>query len=425
MESIRTRVVEVWAGLLLLIYPTMMLTVRGGMNAVFILALLSSLLTWTFWRGQYSRALGGRELWIFSASMLGLFAATLASQTYWQSYSAHAYDAVSRYWLAIPILLWFSSMPAQVFSRLQYAFPLAAIAGFLLSDAQNGLGRATTTTLDPIHFGDAALLLGFMSLYSLNWFGCDRPWMKLLKLAGFIAGLAASFASGSRGGWLAIPAITLLSLYLFRSHLSWKKTLLASLILAIVGVLTISYNGMVKQRVVDLQTDIKAAQEGSSLDTSLGIRWQLYRAAMEIFMRNPLFGVGPEGFAKEMKPMQEAGLISSLAADLGRGEVHNDILAKAAGMGSLGVIAIMALYAVPLMMFWGATKSAQREVRRTGILGIVFVSTIAVFGLTVEFLNLTLVAAFYAFTVAVLLAACHSLRNNELRKEQEQYEQAP
>ncbi len=98
---------------------------------------------------------------------------------------------------------------------------------------------------------------------------------------------------------------------------------------------------------------------------------------------------------------------------MGRGEVHNDILAKAAGMGILGLIAILAIYLVPLRLFWRATKSGSDRVRRSGILGVVFVSGVFVFGLTVEFLNLTMVTAFYGFTVAALLAACYNVHHDE------------
>ena len=78
-----------------------------------------------------------------------------------------------------------------------------------------------------------------------------------------------------------------------------------------------------------------------------------------------------------------------------------------------GLAAMLAIYFVPLNLFWRATKSASEPVRRTGVLGITFVSGLFVFGLTVEFLNLSMAAAFYSFTVAVLLAACYNTHHGE------------
>ena len=111
--------------------------------------------------------------------------------------------------------------------------------------------------------------------------------------------------------------------------------------------------------------------------------------------------------------MVEAGKLTPVAAEFGRGEVHNDILSKAAGMGVFGLLAMLAIYIVPFRLFWRATKSVSDQVKRAGILGITFVSGFFVFGLTVECLNLTMATAFYSFTVAVLLAACYNVHQGE------------
>ena len=174
----------------------------------------------------------------------------------------------------------------------------------------------------------------------------------------------------------------------------------------------ISFSTTFDHRVTQLANDVATFDQGNR-DTSTGIRWQLYKAAVDVFLHHPVFGVGPEGFALEMEPMMKAGKITPVAAGLGRGEVHNDILSKAAGMGIFGLIAMFAIYLVPFRLFWQATKSASNQVKSAGLLGITFVSGFFVFGLTVEFLNLTMATAFYSFTVAVLLAACHNIHHGE------------
>ena len=403
-----------FAALLLLVYPTLMLTVRGGMNGVFIFALLAALLAWPFTMNGVTTLYKRKLVYAYGAAMAGLTLAIFVSQIHWQSYSGHAHDAASRYWLALPIFFWLSQMGPRIFHALQYAFPVAAITGFLLTDEV--WGRSGIGTLDLIHFGDAELLLGVLSAFSVDWFRKDRNWERILKFAGLLTGLAASFASGSRGGWLAIPVFIAIFVYFHRHHFSLRTQF------ALVGVTIVSAfvlyaaNGTINQRMKELVNDVQSYQAGHR-DTSIGIRWQLYTAALDIYSRHPLVGVGPSGFANEMQPMMEAGMLTAEAAQLGKGEVHNDILSKTAGMGTLGLIAILALYLVPLAMFRIASKSPVREVRRAGILGITFVCGIATFGLTVEFLNLTLAAAFYAFTVAALLAACVSMsRDGEKSK---------
>lgn len=396
--------------LLLLIYPTLMLAVRSGMNGVFLFMLLLACLVWIV-RPTGKKAVKWQYEWkAYFVAMGAMSAAIFISQTYHQNYAAHPYDAASRYWLAIPVFLLLQRLHLNVFTVLQFAFPVAAITGFLL--AKDLGGRLGIGTLDLIHFGNFELILGVLSLFSIDWFGRDKLPLRILKVLGFIAGLAASFGSGSRGGWLAIPVFIAIFFYFKTSRVSLRM-IVTSLLSAIL-VITIAYFGSASfhQRVNELANDVTVFDQGNR-DTSTGIRWQLYKAAADVFSRHPIFGVGPEGFALEMKPMAEAGKITSVAAEYGRGEVHNDILSKAAGMGVFGLIAILAIYFVPFRLFWRATKSTSVQVKQAGILGITFVSGFFVFGLTAETLNLTMASAFYSFTVAVLLAACYNIHHGE------------
>lgn len=402
--------VEKAAALLLLAYPVLMLTVKGGMNAVFLFMLLLALAVWMVRPAGMSAVAWKPEWTAYVAAMFLLSFAILASQMAHQNITAHPHDAASRYWLAIPIFLLLQRLPLRVIGMLQYAFPLGAIGGLLM--AKKYAGALIISTLDKIHFGDFELILGMLSLFSLNWLGRDIPALRLLKILGCIAGVWASLASGSRGGWLAIPLFIGLFFYFSMGKLSLKMitaSLLAATLVMAAGYFAIS---TFNQRVNALAHDVVVFDQGNR-DTSTGVRWQLYKAAADVFYRHPFAGVGPEGFASEMQPMVEAGKLTPQAAYLGRGEVHNDILAKAAGMGALGLAAILAGYLVPLRLFWRATKSGSDRVRRSGILGVVFVSGVFVFGLTVEFLNLTMATAFYSFTVAVLLAACYNVHHGE------------
>jgi len=414
MNTMRSRYlfsVEKIATGLLLIYPVLMLTVKGGMNQAFFLMLLLALAVALVRPAGMAKVIWGREWTIYALSMFGMTATIFISQIVNQSLSAHPYDAASRYWLAIPVFLLLRRLELSVFTVLQYAFPVAAIAGFLLAENIGG-SRSGIGTLDLIHFGDFELILGMLALLSIDWFARDPLLLRILKILGCATGLAASFASGSRGGWLAIPVFIALFIH-FRSNKDALRIIVPSLLAALLAcALLYTLNSTFHQRVNDLTNDVAVFDQGDR-DTSTGIRWQLYKAAVDVFSRHPVFGVGPEGFALEMKPMMEAGKLTPIAAELGRGEVHNDILSKSAGMGVFGLIAMLCVYIVPFRLFWRATKSTIAQVQRAGQMGTVFVSGFFVFGLTVECLNLTLATAFYGFTVAVLLAACYNIHLDE------------
>lgn len=387
---------EAIAAFLLLTYPGLMFAVKGGMNGAFLLLLILS--AWSL------RPSWDRETTIYLLAMASLPVAILLSQSYHHHYSGHPYDASSRFLLGVPVFMMLRNMRFNVIAMVQYGFPLATIAGFLMLK-QIGDGRYGISTLDLIHFGDFALVMGVLSVLSTDWVGRDAPLLRLFKIIGFAAGAYASVVSGSRGGWIAMPVILMIFIYFRMGKVSFRALLMVPLMLVIAGLIAYALSHEIHHRVDDLFGDMASLQKGNP-DTSTGIRLQLFRAAAEVFVKNPVFGVGPEGFAGEMDAMQKAGVVTPMAAGLGRGEVHNELLSRAAGMGIFGLIAMLAIYLVPAGIFCRSMRSSIAKVRQSGMLGLVFVTSFMVFGLTAETLNLTMASAFYSLTVAVLLAAC-------------------
>ncbi len=406
--------VERAATLLLFAYPASMLALGGGMNGVFLLMLLIAIAVLVVRPAGIAPFAWRREWTAYALSMTAMSLAVFVSQSYHQSYSSHPYDAAARYWLALPVFLLLQRLRPAPFKVLQFAFPVAAILGLLLAqDSSMRLdSRITIRSLDPIHFGDFELVLGALSFFSIGWFGRDRPALVILKLIGLGAGLAASFVSGTRGGWLAIPVFLAVFIYFNAKRMS-LKIVAASATALVLGIMLLYWlYPTFEQRVDAFKSDLVMFNQGNR-DTSTGVRLQLYGAALDVVSKRPVFGAGPDGFAAEMQPMMESGKITRLAAALGRGEVHNDILSKTVGMGIFGLAAMLAIYIVPFRMFWRAARSAVAPARQAAILGIVFVSGFFVFGLSVEILNLTMAVAFYSFTIAVLLAVCYNSHYSE------------
>jgi len=402
--------IEAVISVLLLSFPVMMLTVKSGMNAVFLLLLLLAILVWLRPPAMIAPAKWIRDWTPYVAAMFAMTASIFISQTYHQNFSAIHYDSPARYWLAIPIFLLLYRLDLRVFWSLQLAFPIAAIVGWVFArDIGNGV---TLPMLDKIRYGDSMLLFSMLSLLSIDWLGRDTLYLRALKWAGFLAGFLATFQSGTRGALLAIPVFVAIYLLSRGVRLSFR-TALASLILGVIVVFgAYLSNDTVQLRLQNMATEVATYEQGNR-DTSTGIRWQLYIAAIEIISEQPIFGVGPGGYALQMESMADAGKITPVAAELGRGEVHNDILKKTADLGVFGFAAICAVYLVPLWLFGKANKSSLMSVKCAGLMGLVFVSGFMVFGLTAEVLNLSMTIAFYSFTVAVLLAYCYNIHHVE------------
>ncbi|OGT19219.1 MAG: hypothetical protein A2342_01250 [Gallionellales bacterium RIFOXYB12_FULL_54_9] len=403
--------VETTAALLLVFYPSLIFVVKGGMNGAFLFLLLLSIAVLIVRPREIPGVAWNSELRVYLLAMAALPVAIFFSQTYHHHYGGHPYDAASRFLLAVPIFMVLQRLRFSIVAMVQYAFPVAAIVGCLMLKPIAD-GRYGVATLDLIHFGDFELVLGVMSLLCLNWTGRDALLLKVLKVIGFLAGIYASVVSGSRGGWIALPVFLMIYIYYRFGKISLKSLIITPLILIIVGLIAFTFSQKIHHRVGEVTGDLSAFQHGNP-DTSIGVRLQLFKAAAEIFVQEPVFGVGPDGFALEMDVMLKAGKVTAMAAEFGKGEVHNELLSRAAGLGLFGLIAILSIYLVPAKIFYGAMKSDSVKVRQAGMLGLVFVSGFMLFGLTAETLNLTMATAFYSLTVAVLLAACLNIHYGE------------
>jgi len=391
--------------LVLLCYPMLLLTIKGGMNGLFFLLIITSFFylfgtlkstATSLWDG-YSTA--------FAIAMASPILAVLLSQAYHGTFTAPPLDGPSRFLLAIPVFLALRQMEMSAITFLQYAFPLGALSALL-----NAVITHRDYLNDPInfvnhiHFGDLALMLGFLSLFSINWATRDSAPILILKICGLLAGLYLSVQSGARGGWAAAPVLMLIWWLSHNPKISWSKLAATILSIVLAAALVYALVGTVQHRLDMIYQDLADFHQGNK-DTSIGIRLQLWQAACYLFAEHPVFGVGPDGFAQMMTSLSNSGMLTTEAARLGRGEVHNEILAKSVEFGVFGLLSIVSVYAVPLIIFMRSTRSQVAQARTAAFMGICLVMGFFIFGLTVEIFNLKMTVAFYSFTVAVLLAA--------------------
>jgi len=389
-------------------FPVLLLTVKGGMSASFILMVMLSgyVLYQAGWRALKIEFDGDAKL--FGIAMGATFFSILLSQIYNGEWSARHFDSASRLLLAIPVFLVLRNIEPKVIGALQYGLPLGALviaASIWLSGQQM---IAKTDFLIHIHLGDLALMLGFLSVCSISWTQKDTVQLMALKILGLLAGMYVSLLSGARGGWAAIPAILLLWVMLTAKSLKDLAIRLALLMAVMLGVMLLLYSFV---DIVHIRTDAAIDDlTTTNKDTSLGIRFQIWGVATQLFLENPLLGTGANGFRSAMGEMAEAGIITKEAAEIGSGEAHSYYFSVLARHGFVGVLSILLLFGIPFMQFVRAMKSPESYRRGAGRMGLVLVSGFAVYCLTVEMFNLKMVATFYAATITVLLAAVGSRR---------------
>ena len=342
---------------------------------------------------------------VFGIAMSSGLIVIFISQLYHQDLSARYFDSSARFLLAVPILLALRKVNMRTLCVVQYAFPFGAIAALLAVKMSNPtVGyNASTAFMNHIHLGDMALMLGFLAVFSINLVGKDHYVVKILKVLGLLAGLIVSVLSSARGGWIAIPVFVAIYIYIRTKGNFHKKVALAILLLGVIGLSGYLFVEPIHQRLWMIYSDLTLFTSGNA-DTSIGIRLQLWKAALHLIAENPILGVGADGFGQAMDALSASGFITPIAAGLGKGEVHNEILAQTVRFGIFGLCSILAVYFVPFFLFLRAAKSGSHQQNVAAMMGMCVALGFFVFGLTVETFDLKMTAAFYSLTVAVLLA---------------------
>ena len=131
-------------------------------------------------------------------------------------------DKVARLVLIIPIY-WIVRSYGISSSKVLICIAASVLAAGFDSVLQvsNGVQRVSGASIpSPIPFGNFALLFGVLSvlLFFPRNDGEAPGWAKWVGVAGFFAGMFTSIASGTRGGWVAIPIFGLIIWYFFSSR---------------------------------------------------------------------------------------------------------------------------------------------------------------------------------------------------------------
>lgn len=272
---------------------------------------------------------------------------------------------------------------------------VVAACALALHQRLGGTPRAGGWT-NPITF--AEISLGLMVLVAFCRPRNGAAWV----LLGLLAGTIAILLTGSRGVWpgLAVVAIAAFAAGAWRLRFPLRTWLLFACLLSTLAWIAAP---LVATRVDALQRDA-ARYEIGDFDTSLGARLDLLKVAGDAFLAHPWRGVGVGNFGSYL---QAAPICSeSDTAFCRMGHAHSDLPEWAATMGIPGLLGIIALYGVPLVLFARERRRAARPSTSAATVGVLFVATFALCGLTQSMFAHQLAAAFYPTMVGLLAGYC-------------------
>ncbi len=329
---------------------------------------------------------------------------------------AKGFDRPLRFLLAVPVLLLILRFPPRQ-TWLWSGLSLGAIgAGSwgLWQRFGNGIERVGGY-LHPIQFGNLSMLMGVLCLAGLGWAVLQRRraiWVVLLLL-GALLGMLGSLMSGSRGGWVGLPVIGYVLYRGFGRQLPLAlKVSVAGLVVTLATLVFVLPQTGVQQRVNSAISDISLYVSGEESNTSLGLRFEMWRGASQLIIQRPLLGWGESGYEAAMINLGQQQTISPVAAQFGH--AHNEFIDALAKRGVVGLAALVMLYMVPLKMFASGVVHENLQIRALALAGTLLPVAFIDFGLSQTFLAHNSGAMFYAFWLAVIWG-CYSAYNRALQ----------
>lgn len=422
----------VWlTSVLVFFFPIVTVTVNHGHGIIYILLAILGLIFATF--QKKIRPLDRDEkLLFFSVVFFFLVAVIAVLLGDDPSEGDGKLSKFFRFLLVIPVyfllrkvpvplaVFWYGLACGSIFTGLWAFFEV--MAGPAIDE---GYGVRASGPTHPILFGNLSLAMGVMSFAGIGYFKKIKSWAILLPIIALLMGVAASVLSGSRGGWVALPALVILSLWFARAVLPRKLLFGVTLIFFITAVIAYFVPATKVAHRIGVTMENIEAYSGSPLGspiraTSIGARFEMWQAAWAIFLDNPVLGVGWGNYQSNTMALVERGERHKRAAEFGH--PHNEYLSVLASSGVLGFLALFLILLIPVRHFYIATYIASEDdsdtLRSLGIAGVMLVVAYAHFALSEAIFERSLPVTFYSFFVVVLAALI--MRQYEL-----QYEKCP
>ncbi|WP_321901311.1 O-antigen ligase family protein [Paraburkholderia tropica] len=407
LKNMRFSPVAAWsAAVLLFLAPALNLIWRGGTGYCFFLLLAMALYAAVRNRhvSEYFSPL--REYPWYVAGMCALLVAIIVQQAIYGMWKPRQFDAYSRFALAIPIFLMLRQMPARSFRAVGWGCAVGALVLGALALLQRPAGgwtdadRLNNDYTNAIPYGDTALLLAFLSVFTIGWDGKYRKLAACLKLVALIAGGFSSYSSGTRGGWVAIPFFLVMLGVQYGWFANAKRLAVAGAIVVVATVGLFS-TPRIEQRVHDFSADISRLTNGDP-NTSTGIRLELWRASVHLFTEHPVYGVGKGRLESSMEQLSKQGFMPELVVNE---RAHSDFFSTLAESGAVGIVCLFAFYFGSTVYFWRRRRSTDPFIRTAAWSGMAVSASTIVFGLTIDVLVPIMVTVLVALLSAAFLAA--------------------
>ena len=413
-----------WAAilpLLIAVSPPLLMTVSSAASVIFYTLMVACIVGLAGMACAPSwRMPGFWDTWKpLGVGMALVLLSVLSSQLYHGQFSGAGLERAIRAAAMLPMTwLLLYSRPGTL-RHIQWGLMAGALtAAWLLFFPQSVVGgsrpnTAAYTPYNAVTFGNLTLLFAILVWLSIGW--RLTRWTRTeaaLKLVVGALAFAGFVSSETRSGWLAIPVFLLIGVCAY-NRVPWSRRLAAVGVAVALGCGVIAANDALNDRVEAGVKQWQECQVHGLTNTSVCIRLQLARAALEMWKTSPAFGVGEAGFEPTLAGLQKRGVVSAAVAKT-YGETHNDMLYVLALYGSVGLLCgLLVIYLLPAWYFARRLGHSDRAIRTAAAMGLSICLGFAIFGLTELMFRGMRTVSFYAIWVSVMLALTYPRRNGE------------
>jgi O-antigen ligase len=390
---------------LLLAGPASFLILEDAGGIVWATSLLGGLAVACMSRGWWPELIGNGRPVMFCLGILLLYLAIPLFSYLLVDDSDFAKSRISRQFLLVGtpfvlLLLWWLRLGLRAVLAL-IALNAVLFGAYAYCHVWLDPGRVAGS-VHAVHFGNLSLFLGFASLALLS--SGHYGW-RILAVAGMILGSAASMLAGARGGWLAVPILSVVTLIMVSRVFKLKPPVIYGMVgLTVLVLAGLSHTGVVRQRIDKVQQNLAQLEltESNWLNNSVGVRILMWEQAWLEIRRAPLLGTGFSGYRDRMQAAVESGLLPQDMLDFAT-EPHNEYLYQWLTRGALGLsVFLLCLvgagwYLSSWLLRGDSSRTAVAQV------GLSLVAIIAIGGLTITVIDQRDVIRFLGWVLALLL----------------------
>lgn len=277
----------------------------------------------------------------------------------------------------------------------------------------------------PIQSGNMAMTFGVLSfcitIYHLKK---QEYTFALLSSCAASLGVAGSYLSGTRGGWILFPIIVCYLVYTNRSNLRMSATprrvltiLCLPLIVLITGLNTTAELKSNLNRIQEVASKVEeyshkpiSSTEVVDAEGSVDVRLELWKDAFYTFIESPIFGVGYNERLALRAEWKSSGRIH-LPERYNDTHAHNQFFEELALKGAVGLVVLFSVFLIPALISFKLMKLKDEETQLLAQCALISIILMMGYCLTQAMFRHNSGAIFYPLLTVILIGTSLGLQD--------------